>query len=362
MAVDVRILLLGDSHLGFDLPVRPRTDRRRRGFDFLANYAAALAPARSGEVDLVVHAGDVFDRPTIDASVAYRAYEPLRRVAELGVPVFVVPGNHERSRLPHAGLLSHPNVCVFDRPRTFAATIRGLTIGLSGFPYERRDVRTRFVELVNETRWHETPSAVRLLCIHHCVEGATCGPGNFTFATASDVIRAPDIGAPFAAVFTGHIHRHQVLQLRAPVLYPASIERTSFAEIDEPKGFMVVHVSESEGDCDVRWEFRQLPARPMLLRDLDVATLDAANLDEAIRAIVGAADDDAIVSIRLVGSMTDAHWPVISSARVRAFVPDSMNVEIRPEGKFIARPRSSEPRVAAPAEQLSFVRCGGAAL
>jgi DNA repair exonuclease SbcCD nuclease subunit len=60
MSDDVRILLLADSHLGFDLPVRPRTTRRRRGHDFLANYAAALQPALTGEVDLVVHAGGVW--------------------------------------------------------------------------------------------------------------------------------------------------------------------------------------------------------------------------------------------------------------------------------------------------------------
>jgi len=45
MPSDIRILLLADSHLGFDLPVRPRVVRRRRGHDFLANYAAALKPA-----------------------------------------------------------------------------------------------------------------------------------------------------------------------------------------------------------------------------------------------------------------------------------------------------------------------------
>src|SRR5881275_1876466 len=58
----VRILFLADTHLGFDLPVRPRIERRRRGHDFLANYTTALRPALAGEVDLVVHGGDVFNR------------------------------------------------------------------------------------------------------------------------------------------------------------------------------------------------------------------------------------------------------------------------------------------------------------
>jgi len=39
----VRILLFADSHLGFDLPSRPRSTRRRRGHDFLANHEAFLA-------------------------------------------------------------------------------------------------------------------------------------------------------------------------------------------------------------------------------------------------------------------------------------------------------------------------------
>src|SRR5262245_37569040 len=55
VAHSIRILLLADSHLGFDLPTRERVRRRRRGHDFLANYATALEPALAGEVDLVVH-------------------------------------------------------------------------------------------------------------------------------------------------------------------------------------------------------------------------------------------------------------------------------------------------------------------
>jgi len=138
---DIRILLLADSHLGFDLPMSPRSGRRRRGYDFLANYATALEPALRGQVDLVVHAGDVFDRPSVVPSIAYQAYEPLKRVADAGVPVFIVPGNHERSRLPHAALASHPGIHVFDRPRTCVAQVRGTAVSLSGFPYERREVR-----------------------------------------------------------------------------------------------------------------------------------------------------------------------------------------------------------------------------
>ena len=344
MSDDIRILLLADSHLGFDLPVRPRVGRRRRGFDFLANYAAALEPAVTGEVDLVVHAGDVFDRPSVVPSIAYQAYEPLRRIADRGVPVFIVPGNHERSRLPHARLVTHPNVHVFDRARTFVARVRGTTIGLSGFPYERRNVRTQFTGLLAQTEWRQERVDVRVLCMHHCIEGATVGPGHFVFTTAADVIRGREIPREFAAVMTGHIHRHQVLTvdldrrpLGAPVFYPGSIERTSFAEMDETKGFMVVRIAESEGDCDVRSEFRQLAARPMIRQELRAHGMSMRAVESGIRAIIATSPSDAVLSIHVDGLPAEAPWPALSSARLRAFIPETMNVEIRPTGGF-ARP------------------------
>ena len=331
----IRILFLADSHLGLDLPLRPRVGRRRRGFVFLANYRTALAPAMIGDVDLVVHGGDVFNRSAPHASVAHQAYEPLVRVANQGIPVFIVPGNHERSRLPHARLLAHRNIHVFDVPRTVVVEIRGVRVALSGFPYERDDVRTKFADLVEQTQWHDCRDARRLLCIHHCVEGATVGPGDYTFTTASDVIRASDISQNFSAVLSGHIHRHQVLALDAPILYPGSIERTSFAEIDEPKGFMMLELDADAGA--LQWDFQRLPARPMQRHELDASRLDAAALERSILGIIADAPADAVISVRVSGDLTDAHWRVISPAYLRPRVPATMNFDVTPASGFVRR-------------------------
>lgn len=331
MSDDVRILLLADSHLGFDLPVRPRVERRRRGHDFLANYAAALKPALDGEVDIVVHGGDVFDRSKPVPSLAYQAFEPLRRVADRGVPVFIVPGNHERARLPHIRLAQHPGIHVFDKARTIAASVRGITVALSGFPYEH-DVRARFPAVLRETGWCDVRADVRLLCIHHCVEGATVGPADYTFTSAADVVRHRDIPVAFAAVFSGHIHRHQVLAtnlarrpLATPVLYPGSLERTAFAEMGEPKGFLIVRVSAANG---VRWDFRELPARPMIRREVAAAGLTESALADVVQAMISEAPPDAVLSIRMTTALTEEQWSVLSAARLRERAPRTMNVEI----------------------------------
>lgn len=338
MATTLRILLLADSHIGFDLPARPRVARRRRGHDFLANHARALACALSDRVDLVVHGGDVFHRSGVARSVAYQAFEPIVRVAASGVPVFIVPGNHERSRLPHAHLARVGNVHVFDRPRTHVAEVRGIRIALSGFPFERRGVRRWFPQLLERSGWQAAVASVHLLCMHQCAEGAIVGPGDFTFTSAPDVIRCRDVPSGFAAVLSGHIHRHQALtrdllgrRLATPILYPGSIERTSFAEMDEPKGFMIVHLSVSETGTRVRWEFRHLPARPMIRRTLAAAGRDAAALDSAVRAIVADAPPDAVLRIQMAGAVERSALRVLSAAHLRTFAPATMNVEVRAE-------------------------------
>jgi len=332
----VRILLLADTHLGFDLPISPRIKRRRRGDDFLANYATALRPALAGEVDLVVHGGDVFNRSRPVPSLAYQAFEPLARVADRGVPVFIVPGNHERGRLPHIRFAKHPGIHVFDEPRTFVAEVMGARVTLSGFPSERDGVRAAFTQLLNATRSREIAADVRLLCLHQCVEGSTVGPANYTFTTAADGIRCADLPSEFAAVLSGHIHRHQVLTrdlrgrvLGAPVLYPGSIERTSIAEADEDKGFLIVEIALGNGPPRVSWQFQALPARPLVRCAFDLDSCSDVELEARVRALLKDAPSDAVITIRVDGAMTPHAERLLSAANLRSLAPPTMNVEVR---------------------------------
>ena len=79
---DIRILLLADTHLGFDMPRKPRIERRRRGEEFFNNYLLALRPAIDMEIDVVVHAGDLFYRSRVGEAVVAKAFEPLLKIAD----------------------------------------------------------------------------------------------------------------------------------------------------------------------------------------------------------------------------------------------------------------------------------------
>ena len=63
MSGRVRIWHSADSHIGADLPVRPRCGRPRRGDDLVASFRRVMRRAIEQGCDLVIHAGDVFDCP-----------------------------------------------------------------------------------------------------------------------------------------------------------------------------------------------------------------------------------------------------------------------------------------------------------
>jgi exonuclease SbcD len=313
----VRVLFVSDTHLGLDWPSRPRVVRRRRGDDFFQNFERALEPARTGEVDVVVHGGDLLYRSRVPAWLAEAALAPLKRLASSGVPVLLVPGNHERGHMPYPLLAVHERLHVFDQPRSVVLEARGVRAAFIGFPYSY-DIRRRFPEILASASC-DTPAAdMRVLCFHQCIEGATCGPGNFTFRFGADVIRTADLPRDVAVVLSGHIHRHQVLRPagRPPVIYAGSVERTSFAEAPEVKGFVVLQLTRSGLGP---FEFRPLPARPMVTRTLSFGDMDAAEVHARLAAIIESTPDDAVVRLRITGTrpvvLTAAALRAIAGAR-----------------------------------------------
>ncbi len=249
MAGDFRILHLADSHIGADLPARPRSARHRRGDDIVASYRRVLALAEDVGVDLVIHAGDVFDLPRPNDAALAAAGEPLLRLAAAGIPVVIVPGNHERSILPGSLLFSHANLHVVRQPETLTFELRGTRVAIAAFPCVRRQSATRFGGLLEATGWEPAPADVRILAVHQTFESATCGPARYRFRSGDDVVERGAVPAAFDYVAAGHIHRHQVLETPheggPPIVYPGSPDRISFAERDEPKGAVLV---ESDGD------------------------------------------------------------------------------------------------------------------
>ena len=333
----IRILLLADTHLGYDFPFRPRIQRRRRGPEFFANFKLALQSALHERVDCVVHGGDLLYRSKVPAKLVTMAFDSLKKVADHDIPIYLVPGNHERSAIPHGHLVKHPRIHIFDKPRTYRLQKDAYTVALSGFPFVRHEIRRDFLHYLAETSRHNVSADIHLLCIHQVIEGATVGPSGYIFHRAPDVIDASDIPAGFDAVLTGHIHRHQVLTndlkgnaLGAPVFYPGAIERTSFAEKDETKGYITL---EFETDCSkgnrlTRWRFHELPTRPMIQLNLHPKRIEGAELRRWLENSLQGLPEDGIVRLKIHGRISQEVAGVLRAASLRAIAPPTMNIEV----------------------------------
>jgi len=335
----IRIVLLADTHLGFDHPLRPRVARRRRGPDFLANYRRVLAHAARWGADLVVHGGDLLCQSRAPGWIVDLAYEGLLELAAGGIPVLVVPGNHERSALPVSLKLSHPDIHVFDRPRTFRLHVRETQVALAGFPFVRR-VREGFASLLATTDCWREAADIRLLCLHQAIEGATVGPSDFTFSGGDDVIRRADLPREFHAVLCGHIHLRQRLRgpwrpcgRALPILYPGSTERTSFAERCEEKGFYrLVFTRDARGGWSLGGhDFVPLPARPMAEIYLE-GTLDRRRLSEYIAERLRAFPLDSVVRIRCSPRLPNEIRERVTSRLLGQLLPPGMSLHFGRSG------------------------------
>src|SRR5688572_14059744 len=147
----IRVLFLADTHLGLPGHFGP--------------FERALEPAFRGEVDLVVHGGDVFYRSRVKPNLVLDAFAPLKRLADAGIPVVVVPGNHERSAIPYPIFAVHPGIHIFDSPRTFALNVAGARVAIAGFPNDRDTIAVHFNDLLERTGWRSVQSDIRLLCV-----------------------------------------------------------------------------------------------------------------------------------------------------------------------------------------------------
>jgi DNA repair exonuclease SbcCD nuclease subunit len=163
------------------------------------------------------------------------------------------------------------------------------------------------------------------------------GPTGYRFRYGADVINTDDIPAGIIAVLSGHIHRFQVLtqnlkgrSLLIPNFYPGSIERTSFAENNERKGYLTLEFS---GDPSAgrlsKWKFAELPARPMIQLELDPSAKTGAEVKSWIQTRIDTLPADSIVKLKVFGRASPDAMNVLRAASLRNLAPPAMNIDAR---------------------------------
>jgi exonuclease SbcD len=112
----------------------------------------------------------------------------------------------------------------------------------------------RYLNFIENCLAESNPDLPILFTAHATIQGADYGGERFVMLGKDQVLSGSLVRNPnFDYVALGHIHKPQNLNENAhpPVIYPGSIERVDFGEINDDKFFVVAHVE--KGKTQIEW-------------------------------------------------------------------------------------------------------------
>jgi DNA repair exonuclease SbcCD nuclease subunit len=332
-----------DTHLGFEISRTVPKDlsgRCRRGDAVVRNFQSVVQHALDEQADLFIHSGDLFHKYYIPREKLDDLVRPILDLNRSGIPVAIIPGNHERSRFPFDLFHGASGVYVFDRPKTVCLALAGWAIGLAGFPFIRQNSRRGFFRALAETEYEHLRSDVNILVTHQAFDNAVVGPNGYTFtAKRCDTVSRRDCPVDFDYVAAGHIHRYQELphpiQPHRKFVYPGSIQRMSFAEKDEVKGFVQGELTRDR----VETYFVPLPSHPMEIIEIEAAGWTARYCEETICDHLFRLEDDTVVRFQLTGGSATADYPDVDFQMLRSRMPRVMECHfaLRVKNRWVVR-------------------------
>lgn len=364
------ILHTSDWHLG----------RSLHGADLAPAHEAYLhhlvATVRSESVDVVVVAGDVFDRAIAPVEAVRQWDHALTELVGAGAAVVVSSGNHDSAarlgatstlldragvhvrtgldRLLEPVLLSdeHGRVAFYAlpylEPAVCAAAVSALgPAGSSSSPVPRSQAGV-VARACAAVRAHAATSGHRrtVVLAHTWVAGAEPGDTERDItcsSTVGTVDRVPvPVFEPFTYAALGHLHGAQ--RLRDNVRYSGSPVAFSFAEARQDKGNWLVHL-DGDGLGEVRWLSAPVHRRLVQLRGT-MAELLAHEPEGGAEGGATAAYVKAVV--------TDPVRPQDGMRRLQERYPYAVTMQWEPEGVAARGGSTYSARVAASAGDLEL--------
>jgi DNA repair exonuclease SbcCD nuclease subunit len=261
-----RVIHTGDTHIGY----RQYNSPERRN-DFLEAFEAVIDDAVDGDVDAVIHAGDLFHDRRPELPDLLGTLSVLRRLEEAGVPFLAIVGNHEATRggqwldlFERMGLATR-----LDDSPTVVGDVA--FYGLDHVPVSRRS------ELEYDFEPHDASHAA--LVAHGLFEP-------FAYANWETETVIEESSVRFDALLLGDNHEPGRTRVRETwVTYPGSTERASTSE-REGRGYNLIAFGEAvDGeDSDVDIRRRSIETRPFEFIEIDLREDEGtARVEERVR-------------------------------------------------------------------------------
>lgn len=326
----MKILHTADIHVGYTTHGKPdpATGLSSRLMDFKRCFQYMVSYAIEQEIDLFLFCGDAYQDAKPSPTEQQIFTDCLKPLIKAGVPIVMLVGNHDHpfsfgkanSLQVFADLA--PNVHLFDRIGAKDIQTKSGKIRVVGLPWPVRsnlfakeeyakcspeelrskihEIYVNFIDDQAETLKEEPLAYPTILAAHLHLDTAriTEGSERVTLLTKDPLFAISTLIKPaFSYVALGHIHKHQDLNQGAepPVVYSGSIERISFSEWEQKKGFVIVDIDEEKR---ATYTHVPTPARPFVSVELDVKSREQPT--EAVKSAIRSHKiENAVVRVRI---------------------------------------------------------------
>lgn len=301
MGVGFRFIHAADLHL--DSPFRgllkaPEPIKNALSSATFAALRRLTDAAIEHEVDFIVVAGDLFDEADRSLKAQFALVKEWERLAEHGIAVYAIHGNHDHLGGRRAKLKLPSSVHIFGANRLHSAPAYTRDGRLAAYVYGISYGERAVTENLAGRYVTQDGAPYHIAMLHGNVGG---DPSHDSYAPCSLTQLA---GSRFDYWALGHIHKREVLHNYPHVVYPGNTQGRNPRELGA-KGCYLVEVDES-GAAElsfipldsVRWLERSVP--------IDGITTEQELLNKLQAAAGDAADDgegrSVMLRLRLTGS------------------------------------------------------------
>lgn len=318
MTRPIRLIHTGDLHIGVQNYGRmdSATGMHTRLRDFLSTLDKLVDYAVDDKVDAVLICGDVFKNREPDVTQQREFAKRIKRLSDAGIKVYIIVGNHDlhntagkATSVEIYDVVKLPGVYVRRKPEVDVLETRNGPLQVAALPYTSPSnlaaegssiqdisvsIRDRLGKMLDMLIQRLDADLPAVLMSHFSLIGAVPGSEKAIMLGREVTLPVGFFARPeLDYVALGHIHKHQVLYEKPPVVYCGSLDRVDFNEEREDKGF--VEVSLQKGDAS--FEFIKLDTRPLKTFYVDATSGDP--YEEVLKAVEGQVLDDAIIKIRV---------------------------------------------------------------
>ncbi len=255
----MKILLTSDWHLGINLYQKKLIKEQAKFFE--ETFFPFL---KESKPDLLIVAGDIFDKPLPDQESLLLYEEILKKLSFLKIPSFFILGNHDSKRttlhkyfIELGGIYLIDNLKFFFSPYTFKDE-RGFYLNLYFLPYLPLDELLEEAKVPSSSFFYNSFIFYNLI-IHLLSQLSLQEPaflvGHFAVKECSfsgeeikikgfseDYLLPWELFKDFTALFLGHLHKTQVL--KGKIFYPGAPLPYSFENSSEKRGLLLLEWKE----------------------------------------------------------------------------------------------------------------------